>query len=88
MTKREYANEMRELCLKLTEILKPIEEVGLFNFYLAASNEFEKIHNNFTKEEAETLISKDEIESIESTKAYIKELQQEAADKGINNIKY
>lgn len=83
MTKSEYATEMRDLCLKLTEILKPLGEVGLFNFYLAASNGFEEIHNNYTKEEAETLISKDEIEQIESTKAYIKELQQEAAEKGI-----
>ena len=88
MTKSEYANEMRDLCLKLTEILKSLEEVGLFNFYLAASNEFEEIHNNYTKEEAEALISKDEIKQIESTKAYIKELQQETAEKGIKNIKF
>ena len=88
MTKSEYANEMRELCLKLSEILKLLEENGLFNFYHAASNGFEEMLNNYTQEAAEALISKEEIAQIESTKAYIEELRQEASEKGINNIKF
>lgn len=81
MTKYEYAGEMQELCFKISQVCKVLEEEGLQDFYHAASEGFAVIRNEYSVEEAQQLVTKDEKEQLESTAAYVKEMQKQAAEK-------
>ena len=81
MTKYEYAGEMQELCFKISQTCKVLEEQGLQDFYSAASQGFADMQANYSVAEAEMVINKDQEQQLESTAAYVKELQQQAAEK-------
>jgi len=81
MTKYEYAGEMQEVCFKISQVWKVLEEEGLQDFYYAASEGFVEIRNNYSVEEADQVISTDQEEQLESTAAYLKELRKQAAEK-------
>lgn len=81
MTKYVYAGEMQELCFKISQVCKVLEEEGLQDFYYAASEGFVEIRKNYSVAEADTPISSDQEEQLESTAAYLKELHQQAAEK-------
>ena len=81
MTKYEYAGEMQELCFKVSQACKVLGETGLYDFYYAASEGFAVIRDEYSVEEAQQLVTKDEEEQLESTAAYVKEVQKQAAEK-------
>ena len=80
MTYYEYAGEMQELCFKISQAQKVLEETGLHDFYYAASEGFDVIRKNMNVEEAEMIVDKDQMEQLESTAAYEKEVRKEAVE--------
>ena len=81
MTNYEYAGEMQELCFKISQAFKVLGDSGLYDFYYAASIGFEEIRKNYSVEEAQQLVENDEVKQLESTAAYVKEVQKQAAEK-------
>lgn len=81
MTNFEYAGEMQELCFKISQACKVLEEKGLQDFYAAAGDGFADMQKNYSVEEAGMVISKDQEEQLDATAAYAKELRTEAAEK-------
>ena len=81
MTYYEYAGEMERLCFKISQAHKVLEKTGLHDFYLAASNGFAELRNNYTVEEAETVASEEQMEMLESSRAYVNEVEKQAAEK-------
>ena len=81
MTKYEYAGEMQELCFKISQVCKVLEEEGMQDFYHAASEGFEKMRKDYSVAEAQQYISDDQEKQLEATAAYVKELQKQAAEK-------
>ena len=51
------------------------------DFYKATSDGFEKMRKAYSVEEAAMVISDDQEKQLESTAAYVKELQKQAAEK-------
>lgn len=80
MTNYEYAGEMQELCFRISQAHKAMGKTGLHDFYKAASDGFEELRNNYTVAEAETVASEEQMEMLESSKAYVKEVTQQAAE--------
>ena len=80
MTYYEYAGEMGDLCLKISQRLKAMKQKGLYDFYYAASEGFDVIRKNMNVEEAEMIVDKDQMEQLESTAAYEKEVRKEAVE--------
>lgn len=81
MTNYEYAGEMQELCFKISQAHKAMEKTGLHDFYLAASNGFAELRKNYTVEEAQAVASEEQMEMLESSKAYVNEVVKQAAEK-------
>ena len=81
MTNYEYAGEMQELCFKISQACKVLEKKGLQDFYAAAGDGFAEVQKKYSVEEAEMAISQDQEEQLESTVAYKKELEKQAAEK-------
>ena len=81
MTYYEYAGEMQELCFKISQAQKVLEETGLYDFYYATSTGFEELRKKMSVEEADRPIDKDQEETLENTSAYLKDVQQQATEK-------
>lgn len=81
MTNYEHAGEMQELCFKASQAFRVLEDKGLHDFYLAASNGYEEMRNSYSVEEAENPVDEEQLKTLESVAAYVKEVQQQAAEK-------
>ena len=81
MTKYEYAGEMQELCFKISQVCKVLDDEGMQDFYKATSEGYAKIRKDYSVEEAAMVISDDQEKQLENTAAYAKELQKQAAEK-------
>ena len=81
MTKYEYAGEMQELCFKISQVCKVLDDEGMQDFYKATSESYQKIRKDYSVEEAAMVISDDQEKQLENTAAYAKELQKQAAEK-------
>ena len=81
MKKYEYAGEMQELCFKVSQACKVLGDKGLQDFYEAAREGFVELRNNYSVEEADAPIDADQEKILESTAAYVKEVEKEAAAK-------
>lgn len=81
MTIYEYAGEMADLCFKISQAFKVLGDSGLYDFYRAACEGFCELQGSFTVEEAQQLIDNDQERQLESTAAYVKEVQKQAAEK-------
>ena len=81
MTKYEYTGEMQKLCFKISQACKVLDDKGLQEFYLAASEGYVKIRESYTVEEAQGLVDNKQLDMLESTTAYVKEVQKKAGYK-------
>ena len=81
MTNYEYAGEMQELCFKVSQAHKAMGQTGLFEFYLATSEGYAKLREGYSVEEAGAKVTSDQMEMLENSIAYVKDLQKQAADK-------
>ena len=81
MTNYEYHVEMQRLCFKISQAQKVLGETGLYDFYYATSTGFEELRGKMSVEEADRPIDKNQEETLENTSAYVKEVQQQAAEK-------
>ena len=79
MTYYEYAGEMQEMCFKISQAYKVLGDTGLYDFYYAASTGFDDIRKTMSVEDAEKPADKDELAILESTAAYYKDVQEQAA---------
>lgn len=81
MTNYEYYGEMQELCFKISQAFKVLGDSGLYDFYYAASEGFDEVRKNFTVEEAQRIVDDSELKQLESTAAYVKEVEEQATAK-------
>lgn len=81
MTYYEYVGEMQELCFKVSQALKVLGECGLYTFYYAASKGYQFIREDLSCAEAGLDTTKDQLEVMESTAAYLKEVEKQACAK-------
>ena len=81
MTYYEYAGEMQELCFKISQAQKVLEETGLHDFYYATSTGFEELRREMSVDEANRLIDKSQEEALENTSAYLSEVEKQAVEK-------
>lgn len=79
MTNYEYAGEMLELCLKISQAYKVLGDTGLYDFYYAASTGFDEIRKNMSVEDAQVPADEDQLSILESTIAYEKDVKKQAA---------
>ena len=81
MTNYEHAGEMQEQCFKISQAFKVLEEKGLHDFYYAASQGYAELRKEYTVNEAMQPVNDDQLKTLESTIAYVKEVQQQAEAK-------
>lgn len=81
MTFYEYAGEMQELCFKISQAHKAMGDTGLYDFYFATSRGYEKARDNFSVREAEAYVNEEQMKMLENSRAYVKEVQKQAAEK-------
>lgn len=81
MTNYEYAGEMQELCFQASQAHKAMEETGLSEFYRATSEGFAQMRKDYSVEEAGKTVTKEQMEMLENSTAYVKELRKQAAEK-------
>ena len=81
MTNYEYAGEMQELCFRISQAYKAMGDTGLYEFYYATSEGYEKARNDFSVKEAEAFVDEKQMQMLENSRAYVKEVQKQAAEK-------
>ena len=81
MTYYEYAETMQEQCFKISQAHKVLGEVGLYDFYTAASEGYEEARKKLSVKEAQEVVDEELMQMLEATTAYVKEVQQQAAEK-------
>lgn len=81
MTNWEHAAEMQEQCFKISQAFKVLKEKGLHDFYYAASKGYAELRKNYTVDEAMQPVNDDQLKTLESTIAYVKEVKQQAEAK-------
>lgn len=81
MTKYEYAGEMQELCFRISQAYKVLGDTGLYDFYYATSKGFAEIRNSYSVKEAQQTVNHEQIEQLENTTAFAKDVRKQAAYK-------